>query len=327
METSSEFRQVRSGPKPINVREENETRTANRFEVLNTPIPNNNKRLPSRLSVSSNDDQEFPTYSFSSPSVESLVFSCESSPNSSSSELCRLLDVMENNLDRSGPSTSRQSISKKTEASASPRVRSPPRSMQLRSRSTRQDQAGYISTNHRNTVKDSWRLSSISKKILIIGASNLNRVTKVMHRDVQIESFPGGQIRHFLNIMSHFNKSGSTPETLILHVGTNNRSQPASSSHLEFLKLVNSVKAIFPRTKICITPLTISDRLRRNSPLEAKNMSDFNFLLRTKTPGVCVIRQYPDRIFTHNDSIHWTENTANNIIQHWLSELSLNNLN
>ncbi|MBO1764805.1 SGNH/GDSL hydrolase family protein, partial [Escherichia coli] len=141
----------------------------------------------------------------------------------------------------------------------------------------------------------------------------------------QIERFPGGQIRHFLNSMSYFNKSGSThPETLILLVGTNNMSHAASNSHFEFLKLVDLVKSNFPKTKICITPVTISDRLRNNSPLEAKNMSDFNFLLRTKTPGVCVIRQYPNIIFTQIDSIHWTANTANNIVEHWVSELGQN---
>ncbi|MBO1765030.1 hypothetical protein JQN64_28070, partial [Escherichia coli] len=78
-------------------------------------MPNKNKELPSRLSISSDDDQEFPIYSFHSPSVDSLFFSCESSPNSSSSELCRLLDVMENNLYVNVPSTSRQSIGNKTE--------------------------------------------------------------------------------------------------------------------------------------------------------------------------------------------------------------------
>ncbi|ESP04105.1 hypothetical protein LOTGIDRAFT_171076 [Lottia gigantea] len=68
---------------------------------------------------------------------------------------------------------------------------------------------------HQTKDKSLWKLPALKKSTLIIGSSNLNRITKTSS-DTEIHSYPGAQIHHIQSILESYDHDPK-PTTIILH--------------------------------------------------------------------------------------------------------------
>ncbi|ESO90772.1 hypothetical protein LOTGIDRAFT_163654 [Lottia gigantea] len=68
---------------------------------------------------------------------------------------------------------------------------------------------------HQTKDKSLWKLPALKKSTLIIGTSNLNRITKTSS-DTEIHSYPGAQIHQIQSILESYDHDPK-PTTIILH--------------------------------------------------------------------------------------------------------------
>ncbi|ESO92317.1 hypothetical protein LOTGIDRAFT_162620 [Lottia gigantea] len=79
---------------------------------------------------------------------------------------------------------------------------------------------------HQTKDKSLWKLPALKKSTLIIGSSNLNRITKTSS-DTEIHSYPGAQIHHIQSILESYDHNPK-PTTIILHVRIRTKENPIS---------------------------------------------------------------------------------------------------
>lgn len=163
-----------------------------------------------------------------------------------------------------------------------------------------------------------WTLS-VSKKFLIIGDSNLSRIGDFDFQDLQIDSYPGATFRHAEALLS---KSTSTTnvERVILAFGINHKSQDASKTAIKQLQLaVNRAHEAFIGAQIFVPIINYSKNLRLS---EMQTLWKMNEYIKN---NVNHIPKLPSKYFnTGDDNIHWTADTAQHMLAHWLSHASLN---
>ncbi|ESO91904.1 hypothetical protein LOTGIDRAFT_163264 [Lottia gigantea] len=79
---------------------------------------------------------------------------------------------------------------------------------------------------HQTKDKSLWKLPALKKSTLIIGSSNLNRITKTSS-DTEIHSYPGAQIHHIQSILESYDHDPK-PTTIILHIRIRTEENPIS---------------------------------------------------------------------------------------------------
>jgi hypothetical protein len=170
------------------------------------------------------------------------------------------------------------------------------------------------------SCKADWTWPLCKKEILIIGDSNLARITKQQPVNVQIESFAGATFQNFTNMLKNFDlsKPQPLPDKILVSLGINDRcSDPGKTSCRNFQTLVYHLNRIFPDSEIYFAELNFSDAMRQD---EKRNLKELNkaFL---ESQNIKVIPKL-DKIETQADHIHWIEHTANRMLDHWLSHLN-----
>ena len=171
---------------------------------------------------------------------------------------------------------------------------------------------------HQTKDKSSWKLPSLQKSTLIIGSSNLNRITKATS-DTEIHSYPGAQIHHIQSILESYDQDPK-PTTVILHVGLNNRDQPAKTSFDQAQKLIAAANKTFPNSKIIFTCIPVSSKISKKAQ---QNLKNFNNMIMDSTTNNAVILPPCEEPFETVDNIHWTAETANSIYLFWISKLQV----
>ena len=64
----------------------------------------------------------------------------------------------------------------------------------------------------------------MSKRVVILGDSNVSKITESRERDIQVESYPGAKIRNLEQMMTHpAETDGTHPEIVILSVRINDK--------------------------------------------------------------------------------------------------------
>ncbi|ESO92689.1 hypothetical protein LOTGIDRAFT_175670 [Lottia gigantea] len=79
---------------------------------------------------------------------------------------------------------------------------------------------------HQTKDKSLWKLPALMKSTIIIGSSNLNRITKTSS-DTEIHSYPGAQIHHIQSILESYDHDPK-PTTIILHIRIRTEENPIS---------------------------------------------------------------------------------------------------
>ena len=173
---------------------------------------------------------------------------------------------------------------------------------------------------HLSNPKNNWKLPPTEKPILIIGDSNLSRITSTPSKDVQVESYPGAKLCHADRIVSSYSHP-QHPEKIILSFGLNNRStEPRSTSFHNLRKLIGTTKKTFPKSEIYFPLVNIARNLPQR---EIENLKKLNHLAKNDLHRVTIIPCLDSSQFElSSDPIHWTKQTANSIMKHWLHHLN-----
>jgi len=174
--------------------------------------------------------------------------------------------------------------------------------------------------------KNSWSLPFLSKSIAVLGASNISRITQSPIKDIQLEAYHGASFYHFRQMLSKTRKSGS-PSSIILGVGLNNRqTEPSKSSVREMTNVVNACFKKFPQSKIYLPKMNYSRSLPLVEQSNLARLNDCMDQLKKSHTNLVVIEQMNPSKFctdsTDDSHIHWTAQTANDMLAFWLSHLN-----
>ena len=274
------------------------------------------------------------------PSRSSPPSSNNTPPSVSTSNRFQLLDTLSNppclSSSDDWPPLSRSSPDNRLSATPKRRPRSPSSPELSPSSLPKGKRTRFVSPkNSPNTTfhvspstirgpKTLWALPKLTSSTVILGSSNLSRITKSPVSDIQVVSYPGALFNHLRMMFTACKKSFDAPKNLILSVGLNNRSsKPSVTSIPELRNMLSSAFRIFPHSKILIPKINYSDNL---PSVEKRNLDMINRALddmSSRFSNLTVVKQLdPIKFSTHTDNIHWTEQTANEMLKFWLSHLN-----
>lgn len=182
----------------------------------------------------------------------------------------------------------------------------------------------FLKNQHSSLNKNQWQLPKIIKSTLVLGASNLARITRCS-QDIQIESFSGAKISHLIKIIQTYKHQGFA-DRIIFNIGTNDKS--CSNIHeltSNLSNLIRTTKQLFPRTRIAFACVTISDALKKFHPGEANTLKHLNKQLSTfRKQGIKILDcEINEELKFASDGIHWLPSTANQLMDHWLSHFKI----
>lgn len=179
-------------------------------------------------------------------------------------------------------------------------------------------------------IHEKWEIPKVKKDILILGASNLARITVSRRSDAQIVSYPGLRLDHLLRLLQGFKYGtgsqdpGLKPSKVVINVGINDRERSISTNDINLKKVLNRLVDVFPGSKIFMLLNQYSDKLRENDRTALGKLNDSIVLHCSKKENVDFIRQLAPSKFqvSPNDYIHWTEQCANTTLEHIFRHLN-----
>lgn len=213
------------------------------------------------------------------------------------------------------PTNKPKSNTKPTPSSSNPSSPTQPRKVNITSPTS------CINRHPNTSNKSDWSLPAINKPILVIGASNLSRISRCEDPNVQIESFPGAKIRHIIQLFQNYS-SLSLPTKIIVNIGINDRSNSDTNEVFKNLCLLREViRQKIPAVQLFFTTVPISDILTKQKAVESSNLQKLNLnLSKLKNKVTTTLDdRIPGGTTFGGDGIHWTESTANGLLAHWLS--------
>lgn len=163
-----------------------------------------------------------------------------------------------------------------------------------------------------------WQLQ-IHKSTVIFGSSNLSRIPKFFHPDIQIDSFPGATFHHLNHILKKLPPQ-PTPKKVIISAGLNNclQLQTPTTTWKQLQQLLKTAKYTFPSATIYIPVINFSPKL---TPQQQNLLHHLNNIILSR----CTFLTEINPLLFHtedSDPIHWTPSTARTIFEHWLSQLN-----
>lgn len=170
-------------------------------------------------------------------------------------------------------------------------------------------------TNTSNKLLD-WSLT-LTKKLVIIGDSNVARLPQHNYSELQIDSFPGAKWQHAANLLEKATVVVE-PHKIILSFGFNNRQQRYRITALtELRKARNVAAARLPKTEVLIPLINFAPTL----PLYEQVMIEhLNSHIRKSAGYIPALPAEQFRV--DRDGVHWTALTARAIFDHWRSHLN-----
>lgn len=156
------------------------------------------------------------------------------------------------------------------------------------------------------------------KPVLVLGDSNINRIPPHHNPQIQLDSYPGANLYHFLKICE---KTAPHPTTkiVIFSIGINNRDQDAKLTSCKQLRaLYKQATVTFPNADIYFPIMNYSPHL---TPTQQNNLKIINNTIATYLPFLTEIPH--DTFTTEHDNIHWKADTAKNIFENWCQQLNL----
>ena len=178
-----------------------------------------------------------------------------------------------------------------------------------------QDRKPNYWTGGTRAQKNTWRLTP-NRDIIIIGDSNLNKIPKITDGRIQIESYSGMNLEWAETVLRRTEKN-ETATHLILSVGINNRNQKKMQTSITAVrKLRATAKRQFPNADRRIALINYSEELGKH---QKRILINLNEEIK-KEPN---LPKLPATNFqTGTDKIHWEEDTAVAMLQHWISSLN-----
>lgn len=176
----------------------------------------------------------------------------------------------------------------------------------------------YGVTDHGSTQEKTrdWGLT-VTENTILMGDSNLRKIGNHVIPGLQIDSFPGAGFQHAEDILSKIAVQ-SDVEEVILSFGINNRSlrwKDATSTHIR--GTLEKAKLKFPNARVFIPLLNFSNQLPSHEITVLGKLNDY-----IRENGNFIPPLQTDDFETGPDNIHWTYETATNMLHHWIEYLN-----
>ena len=163
----------------------------------------------------------------------------------------------------------------------------------------------------------SWSLAP-GREILIVGDSNLGRIPEVNNGAVEVHSYPGATLSQAFSLIKYKTPAADGVRHVILSFGLNDRGQ----SNVQALRkcvdrLKEAAAATFPNAVLHIPLVNYDSRLPEQQVRNLRALNDVIFRAQ------CCVPLLPgSRFQVEQDLIHWTEDTARVMLQHWMRHLN-----
>lgn len=156
---------------------------------------------------------------------------------------------------------------------------------------------------------------------LIIGTSNLARITKVPRENTEIHAFHGGKFEHLVSVL-HKALPDPNPKRVLLAMGINDASSktPIETIVRDAQTAANLAKIKFPGAQIHMAETTFGHLLPTHTQARANRINQG----LQKVNGVKIIPALSPQAVQTVDKphIHWSSNTANTILAYWTGALN-----
>ncbi len=181
---------------------------------------------------------------------------------------------------------------------------------------------------HSGDNKSKWPSPICSADLVILGDSNVSRITKLSPstnpvKSVEYHSYSGARFTHFQNqTILKTKKPQTSPSKVILSIGINSRDNKRSTNADQIKKTISSATKYFPNSQIYIPLINYSPNLPND---QQQTLDYINQCLQDsvgKFPNYNTIPKLPSSFQTGIDLIHWTQNTANAMVKHWVCHLN-----
>lgn len=172
---------------------------------------------------------------------------------------------------------------------------------------------------------DLWRIKPADKSAntLILGTSNVARITTKPRRDIELQSFPGGRFAHMKEMLKKL-PIQDEPRRVVVAMGINDSSSqtPLQVIKKEIRETAVLAKSRFPHSEVYFAEINHSKMMeptkkQRTLALnqEIRELSAVKFIPKMNCNRVSICK-------TDSSKVHWNTDTANNIVRHWASELN-----
>lgn len=165
-----------------------------------------------------------------------------------------------------------------------------------------------------------WSLN-IRKSIVFLGDSNLSRIPPLQDSRLQIDSYPGANIRHLIDIIRQLPEPDPRPTIVILSVGILNCMKPNTETTIrkDLLSLLRVATSQFPVARIWFA------RINDHTGLTFDSRAAIRFLNGLAEEKIDCLPEIDQQLFQldHRDLVHWTADTARRIFENWLLGLNL----
>lgn len=183
--------------------------------------------------------------------------------------------------------------------------------------------------SHDSKEKNRWELPSCDSKVMILGDSNLSRVTKVDSpvNSVEVHAYHGAKLFHFNRLLTCL-ETHDTPSTVILSVGINSRDNRPQTSKSQMKSMAQSASKLFPKAQIYIPQINISPALPQPQQDNLECLNAHILELAGELDGINTIPKLPTEEFKAETrgnfpGVHWTTQTANSMMALWFQHLNL----
>jgi hypothetical protein len=165
--------------------------------------------------------------------------------------------------------------------------------------------------------------------VLILGDSNVKRATRNDSKchSIEIHSFPGAKLCSFEKMLRAKSPIQDGPEKVIISVGINNRDNQPMTHKAQSKSLMELASKKFPTADIYIPQVNIPSKLQPNQKTSLQALNANIHELASKSRKFKTLPTLPHRKFKIDPKdtkyqIHWTEETANEMLKHWLQHLN-----
>ena len=167
-----------------------------------------------------------------------------------------------------------------------------------------------------------WNIkpADLSANTLILGTSNVARITTKPRRDIELQSFPGGRFSHMREMLRKLPVQNE-PRRVVIAMGINdsNSKTPLETIKKDIRETSVLAKSRFPHSQIYMAEINHSKMMESNLKSrtlalneEIKNLSGIKFIPKLNCNQISVC---PDKI-------HWTVDTATKVMRHWATHLN-----
>ena len=171
-----------------------------------------------------------------------------------------------------------------------------------------------------------WYLPAVPDTIetLIVGDSNIGRITKSVDSTTSLLAYPGAKFTHFVKMFQKAKQQRGVCEhvkNVVLSCGINERHNKFDDCIFpNYKRACKDLRNLFPQAAVYFVLPNWSTNLDTKAQ---KNMHGFSKLVKAKDIAGLVhlipILPLAEFVTDVRDQIHWTPNTANRLLEKWLA--------